>query len=81
MSLFAVQFDAARRRANEEQPAKRDPERPTGPAFAVTGREDDAAQALDAAHVLWRITRDPQLVKDIIASLCKNGVIQVRKDE
>jgi hypothetical protein len=90
MSLFSVEFEAARRRAQAEDNAnaagrqavrKQDPERPAGPAVGAPGREQDAISALAAARVLFRVTRDVQLWKDIIAALCKAGVLVVDREQ
>lgn len=89
MSLFAVEFEAARRRAQAESAnaadgeavRRQDPERPAGPAVGAPGREQDAISALAAARVLFRVTRDAQLWKDIIAALCKAGVLVVDREQ
>lgn len=77
MSLFAIEFEAARRRANEAQPPKQDPERPSGPTCVVQGCEAEAAEAFDALERLLRITRDPDLEKFAYKSLIKAGVLVV----
>lgn len=65
----------------EPRPVLTDPQRPTAPIVAAPGREDAAALADRATQMLFTLTGDEQLVKDIRRSLIRAGVVQVRRED